>query len=89
MWFMRRRCLTSHDTGDQLLVAIIQHDLTTVRYILEAHRSYSFINRNFFFRTHQNELNHSTTLLGIKYEQISSIRLSSVFSSRCLSLWFI
>ena len=58
------RLITSYDTDDQLLIAIIRQDLSTVRYILQSPRYRSLINQSLYFRSHQNELNHPMTLLG-------------------------
>jgi hypothetical protein len=59
------RLITSYDIDDRLIVAIIQHDLPTVRYILESHRYRSTINQNLYFRTYHDDFNHPITPLGI------------------------
>ena len=81
------RLPTSYDIDDRLIVAIIRHDLTTVRYILESHRYRSTINQSLYFGSCRNDFNHPITPLGI---QISPINFSYMYtytdsSSCCLS----
>ena len=59
------RFLTSHNIDDRLIVAIIRHDLTTVRYILESNRSRSIINQSLYFGSYRDDFNHPITPLGI------------------------
>lgn len=67
-----QRIFKSFNTDDRLIIAIIQHDLTTVRYILESNRHRSTINQSLYFGSCRAEINHPITPLGrIKFNFIS------------------
>ncbi|CAF3663445.1 unnamed protein product [Adineta steineri] len=57
------RFLPSYNTDDRLIVAIIQQDLTKVRYILESNRARSTINQSLYFGSYRDDFNHPITPL--------------------------
>lgn len=60
-----QRIITPSDNDDRLIIAIIRHDLTTVRYILESNRYRSTINQSLYFGSCRADFNHPITPLGI------------------------
>lgn len=58
-----QRLISSYNNDDRLIVAIIKHDLTTVRYILESNRYRTTINQSLFFNFCRADFNHPITLL--------------------------
>ncbi len=60
-----QRLLTPYNTDDRLIIAIIRHDLTTVRYILESNRYRSTINQSLYFGLCRADFNQPITPLGI------------------------
>ena len=61
-----QRLMTPYDNDDRLIIAISQHDLTTVRYLLESNRYSSLINRSLYLNPCRTDFNHPITLLGIQ-----------------------
>jgi len=59
-----QRLISTNRNDDRLIVAISQHDLNTVRYLLESNRYRSTINQNVFFNLCRADFNHPITLLG-------------------------
>ncbi|CAF2074600.1 unnamed protein product [Rotaria magnacalcarata] len=57
------RSVTQYNIDDQLIVAIIQHDLSTVRHILESNRYSSTINQSLFYCSYRDDFNHPLTPL--------------------------
>ena len=85
-----KRLFTTHDTDDRLIVAIIRRDLITARYILESHRYRSTINKTLYFDSCRADLTQPITLLGTIVRRLFlSLFISSLFSSCCLSFWFV
>jgi hypothetical protein len=82
-----QRLFTLYDTDDRLIIAIIRHDLTTVRYILESNRYRSTINQSLYFGPCRADFNHPITPLGIINSILNFLSIDS--SSCCLSFWFI
>ncbi len=62
-----QRLFTPYDTDDRLIIAIIRHDLTTVRYMLESNRYRSTINQSLSFNPCRADINHPITPLGRIY----------------------
>ena len=58
------RSVTQYNIDDQLIVAIIRHDLSTVRHILESNRYRSTINQSLFYCSYRDDFNHPLTPLG-------------------------
>ncbi|CAF1573169.1 unnamed protein product [Adineta ricciae] len=63
MMLPAQRFLTSTNIDDRLILAIIQRDLTTVRYILESNRHRSTVNQSLFFGSHREDFNYPITPL--------------------------
>lgn len=59
-----QRLISTNKNDDRLIVAISQHDLNTVRYLLESNRYRSTINQSVFFNLCRADFNHPITLLG-------------------------
>jgi hypothetical protein len=78
-----QRLFTSYDTDDRLIIAIIQQDLTTVRYILESDRYRSVINQSLYFGSHRADFNHSMTPLGIINSILSLFIFRFLLAAAC------
>ncbi|CAF1089855.1 unnamed protein product [Rotaria sordida] len=57
------RLLTLYNIDDRLIIAIIRHDLTTVRCILESNRYRTTINQSLFFCSYRDDFNQPLTPL--------------------------
>jgi len=74
-----QRIFTSYDNDDRLIIAIIHHDLTTVRYILESNRYRSTINQSLYLGSCRADLNHPITPLGIMNSILSFFFIYRLF----------